>query len=127
MVGNVNAQTGSHRQLLNLGYQVFLGVPDVLQGFFRPHPVNLEVHVLRDYSMCPVTRNQPTGFVQDRHYLKHGSGSIHREPFLRYPLRPQIPVRRRIEVDGSNNAAIIIQDVDFCQAAFTIYSALIHV
>ena len=39
----------------------------------------------------------------------------------------KIPVRRRVEVDESGIGAVIIPDVDVCQADSPIYSAFIHI
>ena len=90
---------------MDLSNQMFLGVPNVLQRFFRPHPVYLEGYVLRDYFMSLASRYHQTIFVQYRHYLNHGIGFIHHDRFLRYPISPRILVTRWIEVDGDSNVA----------------------
>ena len=121
----VCVQTESHGHLLDLSDEKFLGVPNVRQRFIRAHPVNLEVHVLRDDCMCPVSRDHQAIFVEYRHDLNHRFGFIHQDRFLRYPVRLRIPVRKRIEVEAYINTAYMIQDVVVCQAAFSVYSGLV--
>ena len=121
-LAGVCAQTESHGHLLDLSYQMVLALHDVRQSFFRSHPVDLEIHVLRDDCMCPAAWGHQAIFVQYRHDLDHRVGFIHHDRFLHDPLRPKIRARRKIKVDECVNSAVMIQDVVVCQATFSIYS-----